>query len=179
MAGGGRVSGPGSGTSDSIPARLSHGEFVTKAAQVSKYLPLLQHINNDTLRESMRFAMGGPVLKFAAGGSVGSVLKFAMGGPVGFDDGGFVSPDMAYTPAASDFGSMSTASDQIANNAASARAPGGGDTHNWSIDARGSNDPAQTIAHLDRYMRQAAPQIGAAAIRGIKDQQLRRAPSAR
>jgi TP901 family phage tail tape measure protein len=37
MATGGFVSGPGSGTSDSIPAKLSNGEYVIKAAKVQKY----------------------------------------------------------------------------------------------------------------------------------------------
>jgi TP901 family phage tail tape measure protein len=36
-ASGGHISGPGSGTSDSIPALLSDGEYVIKAASVSKY----------------------------------------------------------------------------------------------------------------------------------------------
>jgi hypothetical protein len=37
MASGGRVRGPGTGTSDSIPAWLSHGEYVARAAAVRKY----------------------------------------------------------------------------------------------------------------------------------------------
>jgi TP901 family phage tail tape measure protein len=37
LASGGMVQGPGSGTSDSIPAMLSDGEFVIKAAAVNKY----------------------------------------------------------------------------------------------------------------------------------------------
>jgi hypothetical protein len=36
---GGLISGPGSGTSDSIPAMLSHGEFVMPASIVSQYGP--------------------------------------------------------------------------------------------------------------------------------------------
>lgn len=45
MATGGRVRGPGSGTSDSIPARLSNGEFVVNANATRKHLPLLHAIN--------------------------------------------------------------------------------------------------------------------------------------
>lgn len=45
-AGGGLVSGPGTGTSDSVPARLSDGEFVVNAAATSKYLDLLQAVNS-------------------------------------------------------------------------------------------------------------------------------------
>jgi ribosome recycling factor len=47
LAGGGRVSGPGTATSDSIPTMLSDGEHVTRAAMVKKYGPLLDAINSD------------------------------------------------------------------------------------------------------------------------------------
>ena len=52
---GGLITGPGSGTSDSIPAMLSNGEFVMTAAATSKYLPLLKQLNAN------RFASGGLV----------------------------------------------------------------------------------------------------------------------
>lgn len=45
FATGGYVSGPGTGTSDSIPARLSAGEFVVKAAAVQANLPALVQMN--------------------------------------------------------------------------------------------------------------------------------------
>ena len=45
IASGGLVRGPGSGTSDSINARISNGEFVVNAASTRAYLPLLQAIN--------------------------------------------------------------------------------------------------------------------------------------
>ena len=45
FAQGGLVTGPGSGTSDSIPARLSNGEFVVNAQSTSANLPLLQELN--------------------------------------------------------------------------------------------------------------------------------------
>ncbi len=48
FAEGGFVSGPGSGTSDSIPARLSNGEFVVNAASTAQNLPLLEAINSTT-----------------------------------------------------------------------------------------------------------------------------------
>jgi TP901 family phage tail tape measure protein len=41
---GGMVMGPGSGTSDSIPAMVSNGEFITSAKRTKQYLPLLQAI---------------------------------------------------------------------------------------------------------------------------------------
>lgn len=44
-ASGGFISGPGTATSDSIPARLSNGEFVTNAAATKRFRPLLEGIN--------------------------------------------------------------------------------------------------------------------------------------
>jgi hypothetical protein len=58
-AGGGEVEGPGSSTSDSILARLSHGEFVVNAKAVAAYgANFLHKINNMRLR---KFAGGGEV----------------------------------------------------------------------------------------------------------------------
>jgi len=54
FAQGGYVSGPGGPTSDSIPARLSNGEYVVRAAQTAKYRPLLEAMN------AGRFGIGGP-----------------------------------------------------------------------------------------------------------------------
>lgn len=69
MASGGYVRGPGSGTSDSIAARLSAGEFVVRAAAVRRLgLGFLSGLNG--------YAAGGlverPPLRFAAGGLVPS-----------------------------------------------------------------------------------------------------------
>lgn len=48
--GGGHVRGPGTGTSDSILTRLSNGEFVVRAASVSKYgVAMMQAINDGRL----------------------------------------------------------------------------------------------------------------------------------
>ena len=47
-AAGGLVLGPGTTTSDSIPARLSRGEFVVNAASTRRHLPLLQSINGSS-----------------------------------------------------------------------------------------------------------------------------------
>lgn len=56
---GGHIRGPGTGTSDSIPARLSDGEFVVRAAMVSRYgVDFLHAINRGRLR---KFSQGGPV----------------------------------------------------------------------------------------------------------------------
>jgi len=61
-AAGGFITGPGTGTSDSIPARLSDGEYVINAASTRRNRALLDKINNT------------PV-KMAAGGPVGSTAK--------------------------------------------------------------------------------------------------------
>lgn len=84
-AAGGLLRGPGSGTSDSILARVSNGEFVMRAAAVRHYGPqLLSQLNAMRLP---KFAAGGqistramptipalaPSLAAAAGGSSGAV----------------------------------------------------------------------------------------------------------
>ena len=64
-ASGGYISGAGTSTSDSIPARLSDGEYVINAAATRRNKPLLDKINN------------GPI-KMANGGSVSSNAKMEM-----------------------------------------------------------------------------------------------------
>jgi hypothetical protein len=77
FASGGFVSGPGSGTSDSIPAWLSNGEFVTRAEAVRRpgVLPLLRAINGGVQIPSMfgrrRFAEGGLVSSLPSSGGAG------------------------------------------------------------------------------------------------------------
>ncbi|WP_337267104.1 phage tail length tape measure family protein [Oryzifoliimicrobium ureilyticus] len=61
FADGGHVAGPGTGTSDSIPAWLSNGEFVVNAKATKKNRKMLEAINT------------GRVGHFAVGGMVGSV----------------------------------------------------------------------------------------------------------
>jgi hypothetical protein len=59
LARGGFVSGPGSGTSDSIPALLSNGESVINASSTAMFKPLLSTIN--AIGGGRRFAAGGIV----------------------------------------------------------------------------------------------------------------------
>jgi len=59
FAQGGLVQGQGNGTSDSIPAMLSNGEFVVNANSTKQFLPLLEELNQRGLQ---RFAQGGFVL---------------------------------------------------------------------------------------------------------------------
>ena len=60
---GGHISGPGTGTSDSIPARLSNGEYVVNAKATKKNRALLEAINS------------GRGLAMASGGLVGSMPR--------------------------------------------------------------------------------------------------------
>lgn len=81
LASGGFVSGPGSGTSDSIPARLSHGEFVMNAASTRAFRPMLEAMN------SRRMATGGyvdraspaiPRMQSAANGNGGGRIEIGV-----------------------------------------------------------------------------------------------------
>ena len=70
FAGGGLVSGPGSATSDSIPARLSAGEYVVRAAAVRQVgVAFLDSLNGLSVGPRFR----GGELAFAAGGLVPEV----------------------------------------------------------------------------------------------------------
>lgn len=79
FAEGGFVSGPGSDRSDSIPARLSNGEFVVKARSVRKYgRGFMEMLNNGNIPVSnykknftnLRFADGGIVSRAMAGNAM-------------------------------------------------------------------------------------------------------------
>ena len=52
---GGFVSGAGTGTSDSIRAMLSNGEFIVNAQATSQYRPILEQINARSLQSSTPF----------------------------------------------------------------------------------------------------------------------------
>ncbi|MFG1790362.1 phage tail tape measure protein [Nocardia sp. NPDC049149] len=75
FATGGHITGPGTGTSDSIVARLSDGEFVVNAKATSEHLGLLHAINSGSM----------------SGSPDGGV--FGDGGLPGFASGGLVSAD--------------------------------------------------------------------------------------
>jgi hypothetical protein len=83
FASGGPVLGAGSATSDSIPAWLSNGEFVIRAAAVRKYgLSLFDALNRMRLDPDA-------VARFAQGGLVRS-LQVLMPQPMRFAEGGLV-----------------------------------------------------------------------------------------
>lgn len=89
-AGGGRISGPGTGTSDSIlalvdgrkPLMVSNGESIVTAAATSQYWPIIDAMNRGTLP---RLAIGGPVAdvpRFAARApALGSLPGASFGAP--------------------------------------------------------------------------------------------------
>jgi phage tail tape-measure protein len=58
----GKVTGPGTGTSDSIFAKLSNGEFVIRAAAVRKFgASFFEALNRGFMPPMPKYAMGGPV----------------------------------------------------------------------------------------------------------------------
>jgi hypothetical protein len=82
FARGGRVFGPGTGTSDSILARVSRGEFVVRAAAVQRYGEgVFNALNQMRLPKRIGFAAGGLVdgLSGALNGALGS--PFALPSP--------------------------------------------------------------------------------------------------
>ncbi|MBK3870966.1 tape measure protein [Stutzerimonas frequens] len=93
---GGYISGPGTGTSDSIPALLSNGEYVIRAAAVRKlgkrHLDMLNH--------------GIPIPRFADGGMVGTVASLDTSpepiGRVDLNFGGDTIIEMLATPGQAD-----------------------------------------------------------------------------
>ncbi|MGW1676037.1 transglycosylase SLT domain-containing protein [Saccharopolyspora sp. NPDC002376] len=80
---GGPVYGPGTSTSDSIPAMLSNGEYVINAAATARHRPLIEAINANRLAEG-----GQPI----------PVKHLAKGGPAGRD------VSLGYQPFRGDFG---------------------------------------------------------------------------
>ena len=89
--GGGTVRGPGTSTSDSIPAMLSDGEYVMRAKAVDKYgLQFMEAINRGLapgLKPARRLSVTKPKrVRFATGGLVGSAptaSEIAAGGAGG------------------------------------------------------------------------------------------------
>lgn len=83
-ADGGMVRGPGTGRSDSIPARLSNGEFVVNARATARNRGLLEAINS-----------GAPLRAFADGGLVAPAPAPIMAPPPRIDSGGAVAATFA------------------------------------------------------------------------------------
>jgi hypothetical protein len=77
FATGGAVNGPGTGTSDSIMAMLSNGEYVINAASTKKFRPILEAINSGNM-DMPAFADGGAV---DLRGASNKVMKDVAGRP--------------------------------------------------------------------------------------------------
>jgi TP901 family phage tail tape measure protein len=75
---GGLIRGPGTGTSDSIPAMLSNGEYVVRAASV-------QAIGTPTLDRINKMAAGGLATKY-------DIPRMNMGGIINYSRGGLTAP---------------------------------------------------------------------------------------
>lgn len=91
---GGHITGPGTGTSDSIPAWLSNGEFVVRAAAVQAVgLDALHEINRKGRLPTARVSgfSAAHVSKYADGGLVGSIADATGGGStqvsIGLEEG--------------------------------------------------------------------------------------------
>jgi hypothetical protein len=86
----GSIRGPGTGTSDSILARLSNGEFVMKDAAVRTYGEGFMHAINNMQIPPPKYAFGGMIPasslpRFSEGGGMerpGSILNLHVGGEV-------------------------------------------------------------------------------------------------
>ena len=104
-AAGGAIVGPGTGTSDSIPALLSNGEHVLTAAEV-------QQVGGQGAVYRMRRAIKSGVLRFAQGGAVGYASGGAVRAPL----------DQFYGDYVSSLGEKVSAADLTANRKAIAEA---------------------------------------------------------
>jgi hypothetical protein len=78
---GGEIQGPGTGTSDSILARVSRGEFLVNARQTNKYRPLLERINNgESISDIVIGDMGARISNKQRGGlSISDIVVGELG----------------------------------------------------------------------------------------------------
>jgi hypothetical protein len=103
FATGGRVRGPGTGTSDSIPAWLSNGEFVIRASAVKKYgAGFFAALNNMRLPKVPGFVTGG--LVDGAGDLFRSLGHAMTAGAPRFASGGLVAATASGRPVTINFG---------------------------------------------------------------------------
>jgi hypothetical protein len=86
LASGGHVRGPGTGTSDSILAWLSNGEYVVKASAVRALGPQVLHALNNLDMGALRKLLGG----YATGGLVRTPMSLGRMSLPRFADGGLV-----------------------------------------------------------------------------------------
>jgi hypothetical protein len=82
LAEGGMITGPGTGTSDSVIARVSAGEHIMPAAKTAQFLPLLEGIRTGRI---LPYRTGGLVHSIAPGSII--PRRYASGGMVATDGG--------------------------------------------------------------------------------------------
>jgi hypothetical protein len=117
----------------------------------------------------------------SSGGLMSGLLKSVIGFLPAFADGGDFGPGTTALvgeqgPEVVHFGSAG----HVTPNGKAPSTGGSGDTHHtWNIDARGSTDPAQTMAMVQQGIMQAAPHIVAASMKAHDDRNSRLPPSAR
>lgn len=87
FAGGGEIVGPGTGTSDSVIARVSNGEWITPEKQAKKYRSVLELIRQDKLKA---FATGGEV-RVQSIAPTPAIQRVDVGGGVSLSDSGSAS----------------------------------------------------------------------------------------
>ena len=115
---GGRIAGPGTGTSDSIPARLSHGEYVVRASSVERpgMLGLLEGINVGHIGAEHFIKKGTSSPTKIAKRAFGGVIGFASGGYLGEGGEGFAAGGAVAGGASGSGGGASHVLTQIEHN---------------------------------------------------------------
>jgi hypothetical protein len=94
---GGKITGPGTGTSDSILAKLSNGEFVVKESVTKQFLPFLNALNDGQIDPNVIRLLqsannnSAPVPAFRNGGVVGNrTVVYNNNTMPAFNEGGLV-----------------------------------------------------------------------------------------
>jgi TP901 family phage tail tape measure protein len=138
---GGLILGPGNGTSDSIPAMLSNGEYVIRAAAVRAIgVAQLERLNNID-------RMG-----FAGGGRVASGRMLGLGRAKRFNTSGIGAPSFSNMSASElDTSSLATAAAPVMIN----NTTGGNSVYNYSVNvnAATNSDPNQIANSVMRQIR--------------------------
>jgi TP901 family phage tail tape measure protein len=136
-ADGGYISGPGTATSDSIPALLSNGEYVIKAASVTKFgKNFLDAINAGNLPG---FKKGGSALK-----SIGSKAINALSNPAQFNKPVYNMPERDYADLGSSGISFSTSGGPESSTAVDNSVY----NYNLSVNVGGTNATPEQIANV-------------------------------
>lgn len=165
------------GTSSALPLPGADANSGTLEGLLSSLLPGSSP-SADSAGSPAGAAGGGGGASIGSGITkiVSTVLPFLPG----FADGGVIAPNtwaMVGERGPEPFFSGPAGGTVIPNHKAGSI--GGGDTHNWNIDASGSNDPAAVEAAVQRGLMAAAPHIASLGVMATREQRMRVAPSRR